>query len=74
MPDRVRPVSCVVSGPAPWVDVPADARHGPSGRVSSDPIGSGAGWVSVGFFRTVPRTAHWTQPIWPTIPHTRPAH
>ena len=64
---RVRLVSRVVSGLALWVEVPTQTRSYSSGGVSTKPIVRGLGWVRVGFFRAVPRVAHWTQPIWPSI-------
>ena len=65
--DRVRLVSRVVSGPALWVEILAQALPYPSDRVGTDLIIHGLGWVRVGFFRVVPRAAHRTQPIWPSI-------
>ena len=59
--------SRVVSRLTLWVEVPTQARHGSSGRVGTDPIGSGPGEVRVGFFRAVHRVADRTKPIWPSI-------
>ena len=48
--DRVGPISRVGSGSALWVEVSTQTRPYASGRVGTDPIGRGLGWVSVGFF------------------------
>ena len=65
--DRVESISRVGSGSTLWVGVSTQTRPDLSGRVDSDPIGHGLGWVRVVFFRVVSSAAHLTQPIWPSI-------
>ena len=50
LPDRVRPISRVGSGSTLWVRVQTQARPYTSGRVATDPIGCGLGWVRIEFF------------------------
>jgi len=66
--NQVRSISRVGSGSALWVGVQAQTRPYASGRVGTDPIGRGLGWIRVEFFRVMPSAAHLTQPIWPSIP------
>ena len=50
VPDRVRPVSHVMSGSVLCVGVQAQTLPYASCRVDPDRIGLGLGWVRVGFF------------------------
>ena len=48
--NRVGPISRVGSESALWVEVLTQTRPYASGRVGTDPIGRGLGWVRVVFF------------------------